>query len=145
MSGTRVSDAENEASRAALLAAADNARLRRRMAARLTLLMGLVLVAGSLLLWPRGLFGLENTEPELSVTLIVSGSVLLLLGIGVIAWSVRRVSRLQNNYSSTGKPDSGFVFQPDIGLPQIGQGHGGPMDASAALFANPHRVNNGRR
>ena len=145
MSGTRVSDAENEASRAALLAAADNARLRRRMAARLTLLMGLVLVAGSLLLWPRGLFGLGNTEPELSVTLIVSGSVLLLLGIVVIAWSVRRLSRLRNNYSSTGKPDSGFVFQPDIGLPQIGQGHGGPMDASAALFANPHKVNNGRR
>jgi hypothetical protein len=145
MRGARPGEAENEGSRATLLAAADNARLRRRMAARLTLLMGVVLVGGSLLLWPRGLFGLGNTEPEGSVVLIVSGSALLLLGIGGIAGATRRLSRLQNSYSSTGKPDSGFVFQPDSGVPQIGQGHGGPMDASAALFANPHKVNNGRR
>ncbi|QNE45499.1 hypothetical protein F1C58_00170 [Glaciihabitans sp. INWT7] len=145
MRGARESDAENEASRAALLAAVDNARLRRRMVARLTLLTGVLLIAGSVLLWPRGLFGLGNAEPGISLALITGGSALLLLGIGVIAWSVRRLSLLHNNYSSTGKPDSGFVFRPDIGLPQIGQGHGGPLDASAALFANPDKVNNGRR
>lgn len=145
MRGTRGNSAENDASSAATLAAADDARLRQRIVARTALLAGLIFVAGSLLLWPKGLFALGNNAPTVSVALTASGALPLLFGIFSIAWSVRRLSRPQNNYYSTGKPDTGFVFQPDIGLPQIGQGHGGPMDASVALFANPDKVNNCRR
>lgn len=145
MRGTRLDGSENESSNAAALAAADDARLHHQIFARGALVAGIVLVAGSMMLWPRGLFGLANNTSAVSVVLIVSGALLLLFGIFITAWSVRRLTRLQNTYNSTGKPDAGFVFQPDIGLPQIGQGHGGPMDASAALFANPDKVNKGRR
>jgi len=111
----------------------------------LALFAGIVLVTGSLMLWPQGLFGLGSSEPAVSLRLISSGAILLLLGSFVVAGSVRRLAQLGNSYSSTGKPDAGFVFVPDGGLPQIGQGHGGPTDASAALFANPDRVFNGRK
>jgi hypothetical protein len=145
MRASPLQSGEMSESSAAILAAADDARLRQRTLARTGLLTGIMGVGGSLLLWPQGLFGLGNNAPTASLALIISGALVLGLGIFSITWPVRRPSRVQNNYSSVGKPDAGFVFQPDIGLPQIGHGHGGPMDASAALFANPDKLNNGRR
>lgn len=145
MRASRLKGAAKEASSTTALAAADDARIHHRALARVALVVGIILVAGSMMLWPRGLFRLGTNPTAVWVVLIVSGVLLLLVGTFAIVWSVRRVSRLQHNYNSVGKPDAGFVFQPDIGLPQIGQGHGGPTDASAALFANPDKVNNGRR
>ena len=145
MRHTRVVGSENETTTAAILAAADDARLHHRFLARAAVIAGIVLVVGSTLLWPRGLFGLGADSAAVSLVLITSGALLLFFGVLTIAWSVRKLSRLLNNYNSAGKPLAGFSVQPDIGFPQIGQGHGGPMDASAALFANPDKVNIGRR
>lgn len=145
MRANPVHGGEKAESAAAFLAAADDVRLRKRTLARIGLLVGLMCVGGSLLLWPQGLFGLGRNAPAVSIALIISGALLLVVGIFSITQPARMLSRVQNTYFSTGKPDAGFVFQPDIGLPQIGHGHGGPMDASAALFANPDKVNNSRR
>ncbi len=145
MSDARVNSPDTESSNAVILAAADDARIRNRVRARFGLFSGAVLVAGSVMLWPQGLFGLGTNVPDVSIVLISSGALLLIIGSFVMAWSVRGLRRLNNNYVSTGKPDAGFVFVPDVGLPQIGVGHGGPMDASAAQFANPDKVMNGRR
>jgi len=127
-------------SNAERLVAADDARRQSKLLARTLLFFGILLVAASTVLWPQGLFGLGNHPVSLSVFLIVSGAFLLLSGIFAIAVALSRLSRLQNNYSSVGKPDAGFVHEPHAGLPQIGQGHGGPLDASAAIFANPEKV-----
>jgi F0F1-type ATP synthase assembly protein I len=131
---------ENPSSNTKALVAADDARRHSQTLTRGVLVVGIVFVAGSTMLWPQGLFGLGSHPVGLSVFLIVSGALLLILGCFVIARSVRKLKRLQNNYSSVGKPDAGFVRAPDAGLPQIGQGHGGPLDASAAQFANPDKV-----
>ncbi|WP_035880894.1 hypothetical protein, partial [Cryobacterium sp. MLB-32] len=140
MRKTPVQGSENTRSSAERLVAADDARRRSTVLARAALVVGIVLIAGSTMLWPQGLFGVGSHTVGLSVFLIVSGALLLLSGIFVSARALRRLSRLQNNYSSVGKPDAGFVREPHVGLPQIGQGHGGPLDASAALFANPDKV-----
>lgn len=145
MSETRVNNSENESFDAQVLAAADDARIRKQVVARLTLFTGIFLVAGSIMFWPQGLFGLGRSAPAVSILLVSSGAFLLILGSLVIALSVRRLTRLKNSYTSAGRPDAGFVFEPDLGLPQIGHGHGGPMDASGALFANPDKVMNGRK
>lgn len=140
MRKTGVQSSENTSSDAKALVAADDARRHSQTLTRGVLVVGIVFVAGSTMLWPQGLFGLGSHTVGPSVFLVVSGALLLLLGCFVIARSVRKLKRLQNNYSSVGKPDAGFVRAPDAGLPQIGQGHGGPLDASAAQFANPDRV-----
>lgn len=145
MSDARVNSPGTESSNAAILAAADDARIRNRVRARFGIFFGGVLIAGSVVLWPQGLFGLGNNEPAVSIVLVSSGALLLIFGSLVMVRFVRRLKRLSNNYVSSGKPDAGFVFAPDLGLPQIGVGHGGPMDASAAQFANPNKVMNGRK
>jgi len=142
MRKTPVQPSESSRSIAEKLVAADDARRHSKRLARTLLFVGIVLVTGSTMLWPQGLFGLRSAPVGLSVFLIVSGALLLLSGIFVIAVALRKLSRLHNNYSSVGKPDAGFVYEPHAGLPQIGQGHGGPLDASAAIFANPTRSSN---
>jgi len=140
MRKTPVQATGSSRSNAEELVAADDARRHSKRLARTLLVLGVILVTGSTMLWPQGLFGLGNHPLGLSVLLIVSGALLLLSGIFVINVALRELSRLQNNYTSVGKPDTGFVHEPHSGLPQIGQGHGGPLDASAAIFANPDKV-----
>jgi hypothetical protein len=140
MMKTRVQSSENTSFNAKALVAADDARRHSQTLTRGVLVVGIVFVAGSTMLWPQGLFGLGSRTVGLSSFFIVSGALLLILGCFVIARSARKLKRFQNHYSSVGKPDAGFVRAPDAGLPQIGQEHGGPLDASAAQFANPDKV-----
>lgn len=136
--------ASPEGELATALAAADDARLRSRSRAILLLVLGVVLVAGSLLFWPRGLFALIDTGAIASLLLIAGGGLVGAAGVVLVANSVRRITRLRHSLNSLGKPHEGFVNEPDYGMPTIGIGHGSSMDASLAKFANPGKLMPGR-
>jgi len=130
-----------ERAKASALAAEDDARIRRRTFAIVVLVFGLAFVGGSLLLWPRGIFQVVTKGVSTEVlTLVTIGVASLLIGAVLITAAIRRLARLRNNLVSVGKANSAFVNEPDFQMPSIGIGHGGPLDVSAAKFANPGKL-----
>ena len=109
------------------------------------LVFGLVFVGGSLLLWPRGIFQVvtKGASTEM-LTLVTIGVAALLVGAVLITAAIRRLTRLRNHLVSVGKANSAFVNEPDFQMPSIGIGHAGPLDSSAAKFANPGKLLPGR-
>lgn len=134
------STSEQGRAAAAALAAVDDTRLRLRAFAIVMLILGLALVGGSLLLWPRGVFDIVSDGTGESLPLVVMGAASLLSGAALITAAIRRLARLGNHLVSSGKAHSAFVNEPDFQLPSIGMGHGGPLDASVAKFANPGKL-----
>lgn len=108
------------------------------------LAIGLVLVGGSLPLWLRGLFHVVTDGISAAVTLVAIGVVSLLVGVVLITAAIRRLARLRNHLVSVCRADITFVNEPDFQVPSIGIGHGGPLAASAAKFANPGKLLPGR-
>lgn len=129
---------------AAALAAADDARLRARARAIVEMVVGTLLIVGSLLLWPRGMFSLITTAAIDSLVLIALGVVACAGGVLLVVDSAHRVTRLRHTHNSVGKAHEAFVNEPDYGMPAIGMGHGSPMDSSVAKFANPAKLMPGR-
>lgn len=129
---------------AAALAAADDIRIRRRAFATVFLILGVGLVGGSLLFWPRGIFDIVSHGTTESLPLVALGGAALIGGVAVITVATRRLARLRNYLVGVGKPHSAFLNEPDFQVPTIGMGHGGPLDASVAKFGNPGKLLPGR-
>ena len=129
---------------AAELAATDDIRIRRRAFATVFLVLGVGLVGGSLIFWPRGIFDIVSNGTAQSVPLVALGGASLIVGVAVITVAMRRLARLRNYLVGVGKAHSAFVNEPDFQLPTIGMGHGGPMDANVAKFANSGKLLPGR-
>lgn len=96
------------------------------------------------MLWPRGMFHVVTDGTSEAVTLVVIGVAPLLLGVVLITAAIRWLARVRNHLISVGKAHIAFVNEPDFQLPSIGIGRGGPLDASAAKFANPGKLFLGR-
>jgi uncharacterized membrane protein YcjF (UPF0283 family) len=131
------SAAPTEAGASAIAPVADSARRRASRLATADLIIGLVLVAGSLLVWPRALFALLASVSIGSALLMVVGVLLLFWGLLLIRYSARRIVHLRHNVTSVAEARDVFISEPTGPMAAGDIGHGLSMDASTAEPTKP--------